>query len=210
MTARLIPDLDDELTSALSQAEELLLEVAAWEDEDPETRWPAPLAGGEALAAVRRLYDALAPVQGKGAAEAGLTGELRAPDGKYEHVPLRVADVDDADIGRIAETARIFGTPDAPHHVTAALEAAAGATIYREPLISGDETRTRLVMTIAKLAGLLDLAPDDDTVLLSRVIAGQRADTIILTPDGEAAYKRFTRRANAMWALSDPLRMYEY
>src|SRR6516165_6754144 len=39
---RLVPDLDEELTSALNQIEELLLEVAGWEDEDPEVAWPPP------------------------------------------------------------------------------------------------------------------------------------------------------------------------
>lgn len=209
MTARLIPDLDEEITTALVQAEELLLEVAAWEEEDPKTPWPAPLADGEALAAVHRLWDAIDPVQGGGARDAGLTGELRAPDGRYEHVPLRLADVDDADVARLAETAKIFGAPDAPHHVATALEHTADS-LYGDLRPDGDTPRARLVMTLAKIAGLLDLAPDYDTALLTRIIAGQRDDTIILTPDAEAAYQRFSRRANAMWALSDPLRLYEY
>ena len=42
VTARLLPDLDDELTAALAHLEELLLEVAAWEDDDPGSAWPAP------------------------------------------------------------------------------------------------------------------------------------------------------------------------
>lgn len=208
--ARLIPDLDDEITTALAHVEELLLEVAAWEDEDPETQWPAPLAGGEALDAVRRLWDSIAPVQGKGATEAGLTGELRAPDGRYEHVPLRLIDVDAADVDRLAEAAKIFGAPSAPHHVATVLEHTAAA-LYGDLLWpTGDSPQPRLVMTIAKLAGLLDLHPDDDTALLTRIITGQRDNTITLTPDAEAAYQRFSRRANAMWALSDPLRLYEY
>ncbi len=43
MTARLLPGLDDELTAALAHVEELLLEVVAWEEDDPDTTWPAPL-----------------------------------------------------------------------------------------------------------------------------------------------------------------------
>src|SRR5690348_14925924 len=86
---RLVPDFDDELTGALNQIEELLLEVAGWEDEDPEVAWPPPLANGAALRAVQRIWATVAPTQGKRARAAGHTGRLLAPDGRYEHMPLR-------------------------------------------------------------------------------------------------------------------------
>lgn len=211
MTGRLIPDLDDDITGALTQVEELLLEVSAWEDEAPETQWPAPLAGEEALDAVRRLYDAIAPTQGDGARKAGLTGELRAPDGRYEHIPLRVIDVDPADVARLTEAAKIFGVPGTFHPAATALEEVA-RSLYGDLGPGGREENpaARLVMTAAKLAGLLDLHADDDTALLTRTVAGQTTDTIVLTTDGEDAYQRFSRRANAMWSLSDPLRLYQY
>jgi hypothetical protein len=111
VTTRLLPDLDDELTAALAHVEELLLEVAAWEDDDPDTAWPPPLAGAQALAAVRRIWDAVAPAQGERAAKAGRTGRLLAPDGRYEHAPLRLVDVGQADIDALAAAAAVFGTP---------------------------------------------------------------------------------------------------
>lgn len=149
MTARLLPDLDDRLTTALNQVEELLLEVAAGEEDDPAAAWPAPLAGGRALQAVRRIWDAVAPTQGERAAKAGLTGRLLAPDGRYEHMPLRLAEIDQADVGALAGAAAVFGDPHAPSHVRAALEH--GAEIaYGD---GQEEARTRLVMTAAQLAG---------------------------------------------------------
>lgn len=206
MTARLIPDLDSELTTALGHIEELLLEVAAWEDEDPDTTWPAPLAGQAALQAVRRIWDAVAPTQGERALAAGRTARILAPDGKYEHMPLRPADVDPADVGALATAAAIFGDPHAPDHVRMALEH--GAEIACGA--GDDEARTRLVMTIAQLAGLLDLAADPDTETLMALTGGNPGEDVVLTPAGEAAYQRYATRANRMWSLSDPLARYLY
>ena len=217
----LLPDLDDELTAAIEHVEELLLEARAWQEEAPGEEWPAPLAGGAALDALRRIWRAVAPGQGLRAAEAGLTGRLLAPSpivalpgstqgrpgSLYEHAPLRLADVDVADVATLAAAARVFGDPHAPWFVKEAIGNAA-TTVYRD---GGAEARARLVMTAARIAGLLDLAPDADTELLTAIIgaAGPGAD-VVLDHEGEAAYERYARRANAMWALSDPLSMYLY
>jgi hypothetical protein len=95
---RLVPDLEDELTAALASMEESLLTLAAWEDQDPGLRLPPPLAGQAALQATRRLWAALAPTQGDRALQAGRTGRLLGPDGRYEHLPFRLAEVDPADV----------------------------------------------------------------------------------------------------------------
>ena len=202
----LVPDLDDELTHALTSIEELLLEVGAWEDEDPGTSWPAPLGGGRALAAVRRIWDSVAPTQGQRAVAAGNTGRILGPDGKYEHAPLRLADVAAADVADLAAAAALFGAPDAPEHVRAALEHGADIA-YRA---SDDEACTRLVMTIAQLAGLLDLAPDRDSEVLAELLPDDPAADVVLSPAGEAAYQRYAARANHMWSLGDPLARYLY
>ncbi len=206
MTTRLLPDLGDELTAALAHIEELLLEVAAWEKDVPDAAWPAPLAGGQALEAARRIWDAVAPTQDKRAASAGHTGRLFAPDGRYEHLPLRLVDVDQADVDALAKAAAIFGDPHAADHVRQAL--AHGADIaYRR---DDDEACTLLVMTAAQLAGLLDLAPDQDTGILAGMAGGDPRADIVLTAEGEAAYQRYATRANRMWSLGDPLSRYVY
>ena len=92
--AVLVADLDGAPLTVLAVLEELLRDLAAWEESDavdpPQTRealrLPAPLAGGAALAAVRRLADALQPTQSLGPER----GRLLGPDGSYEHTPLSV------------------------------------------------------------------------------------------------------------------------
>ena len=67
--------------------------------------------------AVRRIWDVVASAQGERATAARRTGRILAPDGKYEHMPLRLADVDPADVAALAKMATIFGDPHAPGHV---------------------------------------------------------------------------------------------
>jgi hypothetical protein len=206
VTAVLIPDLDDELTAALGWTEELLMQVRAQEEDEAETCWPAPLAGGQALAAVRRLWDAVAPTQGQRAIAAGLTGRLLAPDGRREHAPLRLPDVGPADTAALASAAAVLGAPDAPDHVREALAAGAGIAYGDD----SSEACTRLVMTIAQLAGLLDLAPDRDSELLAALTGEDQDADVVLAEDSEAAYQRYVTRANRMWQLGDPLARWAY
>lgn len=205
MTSRLIPDLDDELTAALGQIEELLLVFGLWEDEDdPDdpVELPVPLADRAALAAVNRIQTAVYPTQGERAAAAGATGRLLGPDGRYEHVPLRLVDVDQADVDTLSAAARLLGNPRHTQDIDDGLDAGAGRT---------DLTRTELVVTIARVAGLLDLAATDDTRLLAGLLAGVGpADDLVLNPAGEVAYQRTVDRLNAMWADSNPLTRWAY
>jgi hypothetical protein len=227
--AVLLPDLDDELTTALGQVEELLMAVQRYEDGDPPPGWPPALAGGAALSAVRRIWDAVAPTQGCRAAEAGRTGRLLAPSGlvnlpgralrspggrQYEHVPLRLSPVSPADTGRLSAAARALGDPHADDNVREALAEGAAAYVPAAAVMAGlraCDPAAEMTATAARVAGLLDLAPDADTALLARIIEAAAPDAdIILDQEGEAAYERFARRANAMWGLSDPLSLYLY
>lgn len=208
MTARLIPDLDDELTVAAERVEELLLTFAGWEAEDVDQAdaeplvLPAPLADRRALEALRRVWDAVARTQGRRAAEAGVTGRMLGPDGRYEHVPLRLVDVDQADVDALSAAARALGDPRADDDVRDALDQTAGAYGI-EP--------AELVATAARIAGLLDLEPTADSRLLAGLLAGAGpADDLVLDAAGEAAYQRLATRFNAMWALSSPLDRWAY
>src|SRR3954447_8678540 len=98
----LVADLDGQPLTVLAVLEELLRDLAAWEESDaadpPQTRaplrLPAPLAGGGALAAVRRLGDALQPTQCLRCER----GRLLGPDGSYAHIPLSVLILPSVDI----------------------------------------------------------------------------------------------------------------
>lgn len=201
--ARLIPDLDDELTVALERIEELLIPFGLWEDDDdPDdpVELPAPLADRVALAAVHRIQAAVYPTQGERAA--ARTGRLLGPDGVYEHVPLRLVDVDQADVDTLSAAARILGNPRHSQDIDDGLDAGAGRT---------DLTREELVVTVARVAGLLDLAATPDTDLLTALIAGAGPDDdLVLDPAGEAAYQRTVDRLHAMWADSDPISRWTY
>lgn len=43
-----------------------------------------------------------------------------------------------------------------------------------------------------------------------RLVDVDPAADVVLTPDEDAAYKRIAARANAMWALGDPLDRWAY
>ena len=118
---------------------------------------PGPAAGWAVRpsGAPRRIWNAVAPTQGERAAKAGRTGRLLAPDGRYEHAPLRLVDIGQADVDALAAAAAAFGDPHAPDHVRQALEHGTGIAYHD----SGDHARTRLVMTAAQLAGLLTWPP---------------------------------------------------
>jgi hypothetical protein len=111
----LVADLDGAPLTVLAVLEELLRDLAAWEESDaadpPQTRaplrLPAPLAGGVTLAAVRRPAEALQPTQFLGPER----GRLLGPDGSYAHTPLSVLILLSADIEILAATARALGRP---------------------------------------------------------------------------------------------------
>jgi hypothetical protein len=81
----LVVDLGGQPLAVLAVLEELLADLVAWEESDAADpphhraplRLPAPLAGGVALAAVRRLATALGPTQCLGWER----GRLLAPTG---------------------------------------------------------------------------------------------------------------------------------
>ncbi len=222
-----VPDLDDELTHALTQVEELLLLIAGWEEDaasegEPWTL-PAPLTGRVALDAVRRLWDVLAPTQSRtadqrhGDVPARRGGRWLAADGRYELAPLAFVDVDQADVEVLGAAAHELGRPDRDSDLTEAIEtAASGGTYlggaYRQP------SPADLVALVARIHGLLDLPTTADPAAaadVAELVAGAAIAVVgdgdlILTAAQEAAYHRTVDRLNAMWASSDPLARYQY
>lgn len=212
VVTRLLPDLDDELTHALRQLEELLLTLALWEDgPDAPLALPAPLADRQALQALERVAAVVTPTQTRAEATAPPgCGRLLGPDGHYEHMPLRLVEVDEQDLAVLAAAAAVLGRELAtrPHgELAEAMEAGADAA-------RGDygpaPTPVQLVETLARVHGLLDLAMTADTELLTARIAGAGRDDVVLTAAEAAAYERIADRFNGMWTLSDPLSRFLY
>src|SRR4051812_38277735 len=163
-------ELDGQPLAVLAVLEELLADLAAWEESDATDpphhraplRLPAPLAGGVALAAVRRLAAALGPTQWLGWER----GRLRAFDGSHTPPPLSVLTLPSADIALLSPPASALGRPGLEPDLVDVL------TAYADRLtdqLAGRHTpadRARFVARIAALAGLLDLAPTAATQLL--------------------------------------------
>jgi hypothetical protein len=207
MTTRrvLVPDLEDEITAALIALEETLLQIGGYEDDSTaqgdDSGLGYPLASRAALEAVRSLWDALAPSQGERARKACL-GTVYAPDGRYEHLPLRLVDVAVADLEVLAATAKAFAAPTDPYGVVADI-----VTGFGRDQLHGED----LVMRTAQLAGVLDLQADDDSRALEQALAatGPTCD-LTFTAELEQAYGAFVDRFNHMWTLADPLARWQY
>jgi len=196
----LVPDLGHELLTAMSQTEELLLTLAAWEDDDidPATL-PAELAGRRALVAMQRLSDALRPTQGP-----HRTGKrLLAPDGHYEHAPLTPVALEVADLATLASAAAELRGAALPGGDRVVADALGDAT-----RVSGCiDTRADIAAKPARLHGLL-LAGDADMGALAEAVADD--DDVVLTRDQEAAYQRTATRLNDAWAHGDALSRWAY
>jgi hypothetical protein len=158
----------------------------------------------EARRAAARLWDTVAPTQGERAAD---LPRLYAPDGRYEHLPLRFAEIDPDDLATLAAATRALGHDLAarPHGDTADIlgDYARGRDGY---------TRTspaELVTRLARVHGLLDLGWTDDTVLLRGRLAGADGD-VVLDVAAEAAYQRTADQLNGMWTAGSGLDRYRY
>ncbi|SNR79848.1 hypothetical protein SAMN06272737_12634 [Blastococcus mobilis] len=207
----LVVDLDGEPLAPLRALEEILLCLGTWEDDDrqgPGTdteplRVSAPLAGRVALAAAQRLLTALAPTQSRGPG----CGRLLAPDGRYEHAPLTALTLPAADINVLSATADALGHPRLNANIAELVDD------HAEQLGGGYRRtdRTDLVSLLARLAGLLDLAPSDDTRLLTaRLRATPPGTDCVLTDAEEAAHARTADRMNHMWAHGSGIDRYLY
>ena len=71
--------------------------------------------------------------------------------------------------------------------------------------------RTELVSLLARLAGLLDLSPTDDTRLLTaRLLATPSGTDCVLSDAEEAAHARTADRMNHIWAHGSGIDRYLY
>ncbi|RBY96563.1 LuxR family transcriptional regulator [Blastococcus sp. TF02-8] len=206
----LVVDLDGEPLAPLRALEEILLCLGTWEDDDRQDpgadteplRLPAPLADRVALAAVQRLLTTLAPTQSRAA-----EGRQLAPDGRYEHAPMTVLSLPAADIDLLSTTAAALGHPGLDPDITNLVDASAEQLNLRYRRAG----RTELVALLARLAGLLDLAPTDDTRLLTaRLRATPPGVDSVLSDAEEAAHARTADRMNHLWAHGSAIDRYLY
>src|SRR4051794_34389204 len=201
----LVLDLDGQPLTVLAALEELLADLAAWEESDaadpPQARaplrLPAPLADRVALAAVRRLAAALEPTQCPG----WQRGRLLAPYGSHPHPALSVLTLPSADLALLSATAAALGRPGLEPDLVDVLT---GYTDRFVEQLAGRHIpadRAGFVARLAGLAGLLDLAPTAASqLLIARLVASPPGLDLALTDAEEAAYAATTDRITTLWA----------
>jgi hypothetical protein len=197
----LMVDLDGEVLEPLSALDELLIALASWEADDrageptveAPLELPPPLADQVALGAVQRLTAALGPTQFRRTA-----GRLSGPGGLVDHAQLTVLTLAAADVRILSSTAQALGHPALDADLADLVHSfAAGLSSPRERV-----DRAEFVSRIARLAGLLDLAPTPESQLLvDRLTAAEPGTDVVLTPAEERAYEHTADRMNAMWGL---------
>lgn len=214
-----VPDLDDELTAALSTLDELFTALrngrvydaeALEPGEEPDVVWPAPFDDESARDALERMAKVLRLTQGTeqplphwwaGSGHRPGMGERR--DGRYEHVPLRFVYLDQADLDTLAAAGQVLGL--------AAQSRPSWLCDFLSDVSEGlQSTPTDLVSTLARVHGLLDLAWTDDVELLHRAFMAAHGSDVLLDGPLEAAYERTANRLNDMWALGNQLQRWLY
>ena len=159
---------------------------------------------------LRRIWDALAPTQGDQAGGlCGHTGRLLARGGTYEHLPLRLAVVDPADVAALAAAAAIFGDPHAADHVRLALEHGADIAYHADDEQACARLRDVAHRPAGRAAGPAARpgyrGPD-------RAGRGRRArrGTWSCPPSAKTPTSGTPNRANRVWTLGDPIARYLY
>lgn len=187
---RVVPDLDDELLHALAQIEELLLTLAAWEEEDG-AKFPEPFARRGALAALEEITDAVAPTQSRDEREP-VPGRLLAPDGHYEHLPLRFVRIPAAHLEVLEHAAQVLTLGVTHDDLADALDQHAQANQVSGSVLAG---------WLSRVVSLLGLTWDDDVRRLwNAVIVHPSTSDVVLNDDEEQAYSRVAGRINALWS----------
>ncbi|MGH9008737.1 MAG: hypothetical protein ACRDYF_02705, partial [Acidimicrobiia bacterium] len=175
-----LPDTDGEVAHHLGQLEEVVLQLQPYDEEDE----PAPAGlGPDALEALQRILSAVLAAERTPAVP--LLGA-----GSFELVPLRILDLDPADLAAVGRAIAALG-----HALLVKDEL---VTDVVENFSAGPhQTPNDLVAGFARAHGVLDLGPDDDTRTLAALLAVSGAGPVVLTGEQEAAYERFTGRALA-------------
>jgi hypothetical protein len=171
----------------VGQLEEILIALVPIEPDDP----PAPI-GADPLEAMPRIWSAVSE------AERGDTHKLIASDGRFELVPLRFVELEEAHLAAMSQAVtvlRLVMLPAGDEFV---------ADVLREFSDDSPDGPGALVAGLARAQALIDLDADSDSWLLHERLAGQTG-RVVLSPIEEAAHKRVTDRALEAFHIRDPL-----
>jgi hypothetical protein len=200
----LIPDLDDGLCNALGQVEQLLLTLATWEEASEAPVLTAPLAQWVALKALYRVQPVINLTQTR-PDQPSPPGRILSPDRSRALRPLRLVTLDPADVEVLGAAATVLGHELALDPYGEMFEAMAAGAEAAAGVYGPEPLPVELVEALARVHGLLDLAPTDDTARLTALLDSAGENDLVLSPADEAAYHRTADRFNAMWGLSNGL-----
>ena len=187
----LLPDLDGEIEAALDALNEILIGLAwLFADElDADPSWQPPAE----LEQLQAFYDNTAPIGGDAFSriftalrDAGeQSGRVLAPDGRYEHLPIRVVLLDDVDVARFGSV--ITGVRDlvARHDEI--------VTEIIEQRTAGHRSAAEVVEAVARVHQLVALDPTELTPLLVDELGDGHGD-VVLSLAGEACYQTVADR----------------
>jgi hypothetical protein len=185
-----VPDSDGEVSVAIGDLEELLLQLDGVED------LPAALSR-EACDAVGRLAAWIASWE-----RDPTKVQPVAPDGRFELIALGFAAVDRSDLELIwAAVAELVREDTRPAVVQEALE--------DRPAYGREPTS---IETFQRLVAMFELDWDHDVDVLAQRLAPARAPgvRVVLEPGEYEAYKRVTGRILTAWHGDHPLMHYLY
>ena len=205
--------VDAELTGQLGLVEECLLVPLACPGASVGGRQvpAAPLPERvSALAALRRVRKAVS--------SAGASGpRVWAPNGRWEHVGLRLAVLRAADVDLLYAVLReLSGALVAPV-ASGSDPGAAGAsspvsttgrglsTLLAELAAAAGVTPAGLVGALARTLAAVDLVPDADTTVLTHALQAADGDEVRLTAGQEVAWQRLAHRVTMVLTESAPL-----
>ena len=120
--------------------------------------------------------------------------------GAHSHCPgLSVVALAAGDIAILSAAAQALGHPGLNADVAGLLDAYA----LQEDQPCGEEGRAGFIARLAAIAGLLDLAPTEQTrLLIARLTTRWPGRNRALTTAEEAAYAHTVIRMNRMWSLA--------
>lgn len=222
MTETTLLPADYELLGLLRQAQDLLSMVTAAEadshedpDEDQPWQLPDPLAGGQAADVLARLAADAHAELGPEADLSSSDARLYAPDGRYEHLPLRVVALDPSDRTILATTVQICRQALEPHEDVEAtrrqtlddlrdllgdVDLDSGPWPDGAPIRASDK-----LVPLVRLVELVTQPPDEDAQVLTEVLAQADGQDVVLTAEQEAIYQRVATRLNTALAGGNPL-----
>lgn len=162
----------------------------------------------DGLAAFRRIRAELAEAVAGGP-------RVWTPNGRWEHVGLRIADIPARETDVLYALLRELSAALAsPTDIPGLRDASGTVAALRGTIPSADgpgaDTAAGLVGALARVLALVDLVPDADTAVLFAALEAAGGEDVRLTSAQEDAWQRLAHRVTMLLTESEPLHRFLY